>query len=487
MILAVAVVLGACGPSGSTPTDYDIVLQGGRVMDPESGLDQVRHLGIVADRIAAVSERPLTGKVVVDVTGRVVAPGFIDLHAHGQNLSDNRWQAQDGVTTALEMEAGSWPVGEWYQARAKEGLLNYGITVSHIGSRIGAVTGVTTGAEMIATRRQPEPNPAWSHRKLTEPELEAMVANVQQGIDQGALGIGMGINYTPAASPQEIYRVFEIAAAAKVPIYVHVRGAGPNEPNGSFTSIQEMLANALTSGAPLHIVHLGSSGLGQGPKLATMIDAARARGLDVTTEVYPYTAGSTFLQSAIFDPGWQDRIGIGYQDLQWPATNERLTAASFARYRREGGWVIIHMIPESTVDALVAHPGVMIASDGVPIIDGRGHPRGVGTYARVLGRFVREKQALSLMDALRKMSYLPAERLRGAVPEMVRKGRIKPDADADLVIFDPETVLDQATFDNPAQASVGIPHVLVNGTFVVRDGKLVDGVLPGRPIRRAVR
>jgi dihydroorotase len=311
------------------------------------------------------------------------------------------------------------------------------------------------------------------------------VANIEAGLADGALGIGMGINYTPAATQQEIYRVFQIAAAAKVPIYVHVRGAGPREPNGSLSSIQEMLADALATGAPLHIVHLGSSGLGQGPMLATMIDAARARGLDVTTEVYPYTAGSTFIQSAIFDPGWQDRMGIGYQDLQWPATNERLTQATFDRYRHEGGWVIIHMIPETTVDSLVAHPGVMIASDGVPIIDGRGHPRGVGTYARVLGRFVREKKALSLMDALRKTSYLPAERLRGAVPEMARKGRIKLDADADLVVFDPATVIDRATFDNPAQASVGIPYVLVNGTFVVRDGKLVDGVLPGRPIRRA--
>ncbi len=483
--MALACLVAGCGQPA--PSQYDIVLQGGRVMDPESGLDQVRNVGIIADRIAAVSEKPLQGKVVVDVAGKVVAPGFIDLHAHGQDLSDNRWQAQDGVTTALEMEGGSWPVGEWYQNRSKDGLLNYGITVGHIGARIAAVTGVKTGTDMINAWRNPEPNPAWSHRALTDAELASLIANIQQGLDQGALGIGMGINYTPAAPPQEIYRVFQIAAAAKVPIYVHVRGAGPKEPNGSFSSIQEMLADALTTGAPLHIVHLGSSGLGQGPQLAGMIDAARARGLDVTTEVYPYTAGSTFIQSAIFDPGWQERMGISYPELQWPATNERLTEATFTKYRKEGGWVILHMIPESTVDALVAHPGVMIASDGVPIIDGRGHPRGVGTFARVLGRFVREKKALPLMEALRKMSYLPAERLRGAVPELARKGRIKVDADADLVVFDPNTVLDQATFENPAQASVGIPHVLVNGTFVVRDGKLVDGVLPGRPVRRPAR
>ena len=485
VLAATLLVLTGCG--GTAAANYDIVLKGGRVMDPESGLDAVRDVGIQGDRIAAISERPLTGTVVVDVNGHVVAPGFIDLHAHGQDLGDNQWQARDGVTTALEMESGSWPVAEWYANRAKDALLNYGITVGHVGSRIAYLAGAKTGEEVLGARRATEPNPRWSHQRLPEAEFDGLVAKIKQGLDEGALGIGMGINYTPGASQQEILRVFEVAAESKVPIYVHVRGAGPTEPNGSLTSIQEMLADALGTGAPLHIVHLGSSGLGQGPRLAAMIDAAKARGLDVTTEVYPYPAGSTLLQSAIFDPGWQDRLGINYGDLQWPATNERLTEATFAKYRHQGGWVVIHMIPEATVNALVAHPGIMIASDGVPIINGRGHPRGVGTYARVLGRFVREQKALSLMEALKKMSYLPAERLRGAVPAMAAKGRIKVGADADITVFDPEHVLDRATFDNPAQASAGIPHVLVNGVFVVRDGKLVDGVLPGRPVRRVPR
>jgi dihydroorotase len=168
------------------------------------------------------------------------------------------------------------------------------------------------------------------------------------------------------------------------------------------------------------------------------------------------------------------------------ATGERLTAETFARYRKEGGPVIGHSIPEEVSRLAAAYPGVMIASDG-RIDNGKGHPRGVGTFARVLGRYVRDQKALSLMDALRKMTLLPAQRLEKAVPAMRLKGRIKVGADADLTIFDPATVIDRATFEQPAQYSEGIRHVLVGGVIVVRDEKIVEDVKPGKAIRRTSR
>jgi dihydroorotase len=247
-----------------------------------------------------------------------------------------------------------------------------------------------------------------------------------------------------------------------------------------------VIADAATTGASLHVVHVTSMGLANTPLLLDIINGARAKGLDVTTEAYPYTAGATYLQSAIFDPGFEQRMGITYNDILWPATGERLTAETFAKYRKEGGLAVIFMIPEAAADQAYRVPHVMVASDGgFRMVDGKaiGHPRSAGTHARVLGRFVRERKVLSLMDAVRKMTLLPARRLETVDPEMRRKGRVKIGADADLTIFDANRVLDVATFENPPQYSAGIVHVLVNGTPVVRDEKLVRGVAPGRAVR----
>jgi dihydroorotase len=213
-----------------------------------------------------------------------------------------------------------------------------------------------------------------------------------------------------------------------------------------------------------------------------MISAARARGMDVTTECYPYAAGMTTIESAIFDEGWREQMGIDYENLQWAATGERLTAESFARYRRTGGMVAVYSIPETIVQAAVAHPLTIIASDGI-LQNGKGHPRASGTYSRVLGRFVREARVLTLMEALRKMTLAPAQRLEHRVPAMKNKGRIRAGTDADLTIFDPERVIDQSTYEEPGKYSAGIQHVVVNGVPVVKDGRLQSKVLPGRAVR----
>jgi N-acyl-D-aspartate/D-glutamate deacylase len=469
------------------PTIHDLVLLNGRVMNPETGLDAVANVGISGGQIAAVTADPLTGKERVDVRGLVVAPGFIDLHAHGQDLRSSQLQAQDGVTTALELEEGVFPLDPWYAARQGKALINYGASVGHIPAR-AELEREAEGETDAGARHYVETaggQEMWANSELSAAGTDRLLDLLDQGLSEGGLGIGIGTEYTPGASREEVYRVFELASLHGVTLFAHVRYSGVSEPKSATGAMQEVIANAAVTGASLHIVHVTSMGLGQTPVILEMIDRAQERGLDITTEVYPYTAWSTDIRAAFFAPGWQEYLGMGYEDLQWVATGERLTKESFEKYRRQGGLVIGHNIPRPAVDLAVAHPRVMIASDGIPFTTGGEHPRGAGTYARVLGRYVRDKGALTLMDALRKMTLMPAQRLASYVPQMRRKGRLAAGMDADITIFDPERVLDRATFEEPMQASDGIVHVLVGGTFVVRDSRLVPDTFPGRAIRRS--
>ena len=448
--------------------EFDVVIRNGRIMDPASGVDGVRQLGIRDGKIAAISEQALQGRSVIDASGLVVAPGFIDLHSHGQTPENYRFKAMDGVTTALEMEVGVSPVAPWYAAREGKSPINFGASSGHLPARMAVMhdTGRLLPRDEAVTRA------------ATPDEQRAIEALIRRGLDEGALGVGMGIAYVPLASRAEILGIFRLAAQKRAVIYVHMRNGGPVEP-GVVDALQEMIADTAATGASVHIVHITSMGLRETPLCLEMIEGARKRGLDITTEAYPYTAGMTDIASAIFDDGWQARQGgITFHDLQWAASGERLTAETFERYRKSGGMVAIHSISEDIVKLAIAHPLVAIASDGI-LESGKGHPRAAGTFARVLGRYVREQHALTLMDALRKMTVLPANRLA-----ISSKGRIAVGADADLAIFDPNRVIDRATFENPAQYSEGMVYVLVNGVATVRNGSLVDGVFPGRGLRR---
>lgn len=451
------------------PQVYDLVIANGRVIDPESGLDAVRHIGIVENRIRAVSERPLQGKEVLDALGLVVAPGFIDLHAHGQTPENYRLQALDGVTTALELEVGTEDVDRWYAEREGRALINYGVSVGHIRVRMKVMG--DSGALL--------PSGPAASKVATPQEIEAMKRLLETGLKRGAVAVGFGVTYTPAATRWEILEMFRLAAKYGASAHIHVRGGAD-----SLIGFEEAIAAGAITGAPVHIVHLNSVSTSVTPQTLQIVAEAQGRKLDVTAEAYPYTAGMTEIQSALFD-GWENHPDEWFGRLQWVETGERLTRESFRRYRRQGGMVILHNNTEELVRLAVASPLTMIASDG-HIENGKGHPRTAGTYSRVLGRYVREQQALSLLSALRKMSYLPAKRLEFRVPAMRDKGRIRVNADADLVVFDPNTVVDRATYQNPATPSVGMRYVLVNGVAVVRDGKLDESRLPGRPVRALI-
>ncbi len=489
MFARIALVLSlAVAPAGAAQT-FDLVIRNGRVMDPASGLDQVRSIGIARGRIAAISAGPLRGKETIDAKGLVVAPGFIDLHSHSIGIDGDKWQVRDGVTTALELEEGSYPVAEWYAMQEGKSLINFGTSAGHIPARVAVLQGARTVDQERAIREGGDGNlePPWSHQLATGAQLDRLEQTVLEGLEAGGLGIGFEVNESPAASRAEILRMFQVAKRMGVPIYAHLRLMGEDPVTGSLAGAQEVIADAAITGASAHFVHLGSASGGYAREVIAMIEGARSHGLDVTGEVYPYTASSTGINTGLFAPGWQERMGISYDALEWPPTGERLNEATFTKFRAQGGPVIIHWMKEENVEYLIGHPGVIIASDAMPLPGGKGHPRGVGTFARVLGRYVRERKALGLMDALRKMTVLPAERVRGAAPMMARKGRIKVGVDADLTVFDPATVLDRATFPNPEQASVGIPYVVVNGTVVVRRGELVPGAAPGKAIKRGMR
>ncbi len=486
---------------------HDLVIGGGRVIDPETGLDDVRDVGIDGDRITAVSATPLLGRARIDARGLVVAPGFIDLHSHGQAIGELRLQALDGVTTALELEAGVAPVSVAYARAAAEGRpINFGYSVSWSSIRMHVVG----GAPLHGGADGPLDNlglDAW--RVPASPsQTTAMMAMLERELADGALGIGILLGYAPMTDPAEVVTIARLAAEADVPTFTHARPLVEQDPDVVVDGAEELTRVAGETGAHMHYCHVSSTSTRHLDRVQRVMETVRAEGARVTSETYPYGAGMTSLGSDYFHPDRLHVLGATGtpQDVIEARTGQTVASVEALlelRAADPSGLAFIKMFDEDTsperVAELIALPNAVIASDAVPFVVEAGHvhdpmqwpppdfvrthPRTAGTHARTLRVGVREFGVLSLNDAIAKCTLLPARIVERAAPEMRRKGRIQVGCDADLVVFDADRVSDQATYQHSVRPSVGFVHVLVNGARIVSDGELVLDAFPGRPVR----
>ncbi len=448
---------------------YDTVILGGRVMDPETGRDEIANVGILADQIRAITTDDIRGRKTIDASGQIVAPGFIDILASMRlDKAAHEFKVGDGVTTVLGMHGGPLDVAEYRRSHAAVGpLVNYAATVSH--SELREAVGATD-----------------RYAPATPEQIEAMRPLAVQAIRDGAVGIGFGINYTPGASYEEIFALFEVAAAEGVPCHLHARYKGNVFPLTMSLATMEVVSMAAATGAQAQLAHLISSTVGSAPLSIALIEGAAARGVDVGFDFHVWTRNQTRLQSALFDEGWQERFGgASYSDVYVADTQERLTEARFFELRAQPEILSVQteFIPEAEMIMGLRSPLGIVSSDGGGLVDGRGHPRSVGTFGRFLGRFVRELEIVDWMEGIKKITLLPAERLENAIPAMSSKGRLQIGMDADVTIFDPAIVQERATYAKPAQMSAGISFVIVNGMLVLDDGEIVEGAEPGEWLR----
>lgn len=454
---------------------YDIVIENARVIDPETETDAFLNVAINNDKIAEISKNKLIGKKVIDGTGKILSPGFIDLHAHGQTNKENEYQAFDGVTTALELEIGVDTLAQFYKARKGNALLNYGASACQLAYRNKTIANSDRVYETIYEELQD----SVAEQALPEHQFINLRNRLKEAITHGAIGIGIPVGYLPNASIEEIADVYAYAGEINVPVFSHVR-------EGGAIAFQQAISDAILNNTQLHICHLTSMARKDVDFCLEAIEKAQALGFLITTELYPYTAGNTEIGSAIFNEGWQERLGCTYEDLQWVATNERLTPETFEFYRKQGGSVIVHMMKESWIDKVMASEVSMIASDGGGYSP-TGHPRSSGTFCKTIRKYVNEDKLLDINSAIKKMTIMPAGVIESIVPDMKLRARIQKGCYADLLLFDVNEVRDNATYGDGFVKSTGMDYVIINGEILIENGEMQSGVFPGKAIKSAVK
>jgi predicted amidohydrolase len=489
-------------------TTYDVVLRGGRVIDPETGLDAVRDVAIGGRTIAQVAES-IDGDTVVDVTGFVVAPGFIDLHSHAHSLPGRRLQACDGVTTVLDLEAGRAPIDMAYAKEAERGSpIHYGFSASWAAARMHVLGVSRMDGEMAGTLANLG-NPAWQVA-ASDTDVTRILEQLASDVADGGIGVGMLSGYAPGVDPSEYLAVAKLAAQADVPTFTHCRDLVELTPDTLIDGAEEIVRAAGETGVHAHYCHVNSTSTRHVDRVLALVERCRSRGGRITTEAYPYGSGATAIGAAFLAPERLGERGLQPSSLVYLSTGERVADDARLRELREtdpGGAVIVEFFAEDNAADMailrrsLQFPDAIVASDAMPLIWPQGttpqptlwpippgpatHPRTAGCYSRAL-RLWRE-EGTPLIDALRRCTLLPAQVLEGCVPAMRRKARIQPGADADIVVFDADRITDQATYTDSTRTSAGIRHVLVDGVFVVRDENLLPDSLPGRPVRASAR
>lgn len=465
----------------------DFLIIGGRVIDPSIPRDEVINLGIKGGKIAWLGNDNPKATKVIDAEGLVVAPGFIDLHSHAINTEGQRYQAFDGVTTALELEAGVFPIDALRSWHPEGAVINYGASVSvlavhhqvmgnvfqpHFSDPLKPVTEIVTMSPKAAFNMVPN-----------QEELAAIIRLIKVGLEDGALGIGLPLDYmSSGVRSGELQEIFRLAAEFQARVFVHLRRGLPGELKG----LSEILELAGQYGAPVHICHLQASMMSGTSAALEALQQARASGVDVSYEAYPYNAGSTKIGAAVFGRNWQQVFDIDYKDVQLVETGERLTAERFIeeRHKNPSGFVVHHYgKPDWTKQALL-NRNTIVASDAMPIQNDHSfvHPRGIGTFTRVLSKYVDEHDAegqLTLFDAIAKMTTMPAQLLAKMSSTFNSKGHLKVGADADVVLLNPDLLRDRATYLNPLQPSLGVTWLFVAGKPLVSESQWVDHAKSG--------